>query len=205
MYDWHTGTSWRYALRSSPYTLTTSSMLIANSSILVLVKSLARLLPHPPRVYHSHKQTCRPVLAIARFIVQDPLDAQTRVETDQVGQRKRAHGMAHSQSKSRIDVFGRRDTLHSGQSHLEPALINALTFSSTRMASLSIGMRMALAMKPGLSLDWVTSVSLQHRILRTCSTRLSPFLHALPNAFALCRVSDEVWRAGMTSTNFLSR
>ena len=70
------------------------------------------------------------------------------------------------------------------------------------MASLSMGMRIALAMKPGESLDCVTSAcQFEPRVSR--SNVDSPFLQALPNARALSNVSVDVCKAGMISTNFL--
>ena len=63
--------------------------------------------------------------------------------------------MTHAQAECRVDILGRRYALDrvSKIEHDDNPGGAGPTFSSTRMASLSIGMRMALAMKPGLSLD----------------------------------------------------
>lgn len=64
------------------------------------------------------------------------------------------------------------------------------------MASFSIGMRMALAIKPGESFETAISDS-------ATSLRGIPFLHARPYALARSMVSSDVWMAGMISHSFL--
>jgi hypothetical protein len=82
------------------------------------------------------------------------------------------------------------------------------------MASLSIGMRIALAMKPGESDEVVTSIGNFSVTIRNDSRRVSselklidgvdvPFLQALPNATARSTTEGEVCNAGIISTSFL--
>ena len=118
------------------------------TSSLVIIKAFTRLLSDPPSIDHSNQQTSRSILAIARLVMKNTLDAQTRIQTDQVGKRKRTHWMTHTKSEGGIDIFGCRDTLPISWVGQERR-----TFSRTRMASLSIGIRIALAMNPGESLD----------------------------------------------------
>lgn len=95
-------------------------------------------------------------------------------------------------------MFGCRRPLPSAR--LTKSFVKERTFSSTRIASLIIGMRIAFAMKPGESLETTTSGGQSSRAL---SPARLPFLHAIPNAFARSTTSTEVCRAGITSTSFL--
>jgi hypothetical protein len=117
MYDWHIWNlkSLRGICRSydrSNNRLDYRYMLTRSYSILVIVKPLARLLSDPARVDHTNQQPSRSILAIASFIVQNSLDAQTRIQADQVGKRKWTHGMTHSESESCIDILGCCNSLH---------------------------------------------------------------------------------------------
>jgi hypothetical protein len=66
------------------------------TSSLVIVKALARLLSDPSSIDHSNQQPSRSILAIPRFIMQNPLDAQTSVQSNQIGKRKWTHWMTHT-------------------------------------------------------------------------------------------------------------
>jgi hypothetical protein len=146
MYDWHIRSIASH-VHWLPAWLFEQCMLIY--SHLVIVKALARLLTDPPSINHPNQQPGRSILAITSLIMKYPLDAQTRIQSNQIGKRKRTHWMTHTKSEGGIDIFGCCDTLPR-QYVLGKT---GRTFSRTRMASLSIGMRIALAMNPGESLD----------------------------------------------------
>lgn len=59
---------------------------------LVVVKSLAALLPHPPCIYHLPQQYGRSVLAISRLLMQDLHYRQARINTNKISELQRAHG-----------------------------------------------------------------------------------------------------------------
>jgi hypothetical protein len=65
-------------------------------SSLVIVKALARLLSDPSRIDHSDQQTSWSILAITCLIMQNPLDTQTSIQSNQVGKRKWTHWMTHT-------------------------------------------------------------------------------------------------------------
>lgn len=48
--------------------------------------------------------------------MQHSLDIEARVESDQVGEREGAHGVAHAEAERRVDVLGGGDALHGSQS-----------------------------------------------------------------------------------------
>jgi hypothetical protein len=66
------------------------------TSSLVIVKALARLLSDPPSIDHTNQQPSRSILAITCFIMQNPLDAQTSVQPNQIGKRKWTHWVTHT-------------------------------------------------------------------------------------------------------------
>jgi hypothetical protein len=65
-------------------------------SSLVIVKALARLLSDPSSIDHSNQQPSWSILAVAPFIMQNPLDAKTSVQPNQIGKRKWTHWVTHT-------------------------------------------------------------------------------------------------------------
>lgn len=78
---------------------------------LVFIKSFPGLLADPASIDHPHQQARRSIFRVASFVVEDPLDTETCVESDKIRQGKRTHRMAHAQTERRVDIFRRRNTL----------------------------------------------------------------------------------------------
>ena len=77
-------------------------------SLLVLIEALAILLPIPLRINHALEQDARPVLGVARALIECLLDRKTCVETNaektSAPVRKRA-GVAYKSAVG-ISVYG---------------------------------------------------------------------------------------------------
>ena len=89
----------------------TASVTSVSLLVLVLVKALTALHAHPASIHHPHQQPRGPVLCIARLDMQHLLDRQARVESDQIGERERTHGVAHAESEGFVDIFSCRYAL----------------------------------------------------------------------------------------------
>lgn len=77
----------------------------------VLVEPLADLLAHPSSVDHPREQAGRTVLAISPLGMQNLLNGQAGIQTDQVCQPQGTHRMSHTQTESCIDVLCSRRAL----------------------------------------------------------------------------------------------
>jgi hypothetical protein len=77
----------------------------------ILIKPFAYFLPDPSSVDHADQQPARSILAVTRLVVQDSLDRQASVQTNQISESQRAHGMTHAQAECRVNVFGRSSAL----------------------------------------------------------------------------------------------
>src|SRR5262245_11812169 len=71
----------------------------------VCVKAATGFPAKMPRPHHLSEQRTGAVLIIAKAVMEDFHDAETRVESDQIGQSQGSHGMVHAQLHYRIDRF----------------------------------------------------------------------------------------------------
>jgi hypothetical protein len=62
----------------------------------ISVKPTPALSPKPAGIHHFDQQRARPVLGIAQPLLQHVHDVEADIETDEIGQRERTHGMRHA-------------------------------------------------------------------------------------------------------------
>src|SRR3954469_12883365 len=84
----------------------------------VLVKPFPTFPPKPPGLYHLDQQWAGAVLGVFEAVVEHVEDVQAYVETDEVGERQRPHGVIHAQFHDGVDVFPGGYALKQGEYRL---------------------------------------------------------------------------------------
>src|SRR5689334_16101925 len=72
---------------------------------LVLVESPSAFLSQPPRIDHFDQQRAGSILRVSQPVVHDAHNVEADIESNEVGQSERSHGVSHSELEYLIDCL----------------------------------------------------------------------------------------------------